>query len=304
MAKILIVDDDKRIVEMLEIGLSSIGYEIIPAYDGESAVALVHSEVPDIILLDINLPKKDGFQVCRQIREEVENNYIPIIMITARDDLSSKVEGLDTGADDYITKPVDIKELMARVKSMLRIKNLQDELRSAKDELQELAVRDYLTNCYNRRYFMEIFQLELKKAARYKRDIVCIMLDLDRFKHINDTYGHPAGDKILCALAELMKSNLRDSDIIGRYGGEEFIFLLPQITQKEQLQYICERLRSVVETTPFKVDNTDVFMTASIGAAIFHADSLPTVDDMIDIVDKALYQAKNEGRNCYRIIDC
>ncbi len=303
MAKILIVDDDKRIVEMLEIGLSTVGYETVPAYDGESALSLVHSEVPDLVLLDINLPKKDGFQVCRQIRDEVENNYIPIIMITARDDLSSKVEGLDTGADDYITKPVDIKELMARVKSMLRIKNLQDELRSAKDELQELAVRDYLTNCYNRRYFMEIFQLEIKKAVRYNRDIVCFMIDIDRFKHINDTHGHPAGDRVLEAISQLLITHLRDSDIIGRYGGEEFIVLLPQITHIDQVEYVCERLRAAVESTPFKVDTDEIFITISIGAGIFHPDSLPHVDEMIDIVDKALYQAKHEGRNCYRIIE-
>lgn len=301
MAKILIVDDEKKIVEMLEIGLNAMGYDVCAAYDGETAVEMVLKEVPDIVLLDINLPKMDGFEVCRQIRAKITDNYIPIIMVTARDDLSSKIEGLDTGADDYITKPVDIKEVMARIKSMLRIKNLQDELRFAKDELQELAVRDYLTDCYNRRYFLEILDLELKKSVRYGRNIVLLMIDIDKFKLINDTYGHPVGDKVLRKVSAVIKTGLRESDIIGRYGGEEFIVFLPNISDITNLKSICERLRSQVEKSDINVAETKINITISIGAGNFLDNYLPSIDDMISVIDKALYKAKNDGRNRYVI---
>jgi len=303
MAKILIVDDDRKIVEMLEIGLNALGYQTAVAYDGEVAVEMVAREVPDIILLDLNLPKKDGFEVCRQVRAEVKDNYIPIIMITARDDISSKIEGLDTGADDYITKPVDIKEVMARIKSMLRIKSLQDELRTAKDELQELAVRDYLTGCFNRRYFMEILQIELKKSLRYDKSFGCIMLDVDNFKRVNDTWGHPYGDEVLKKVADIIRDNLRESDIIGRYGGEEFIALLPNIILKKELEQICERIRKKVEKTFFKFNEDTVNVTVSIGARLCEGKKNSSdADAIIADIDRALYKAKGDGKNCCRLI--
>ncbi len=303
MPKILIVDDDRKIVEMLEIGLNALGYRTVMAYDGEAAIDMVLKEIPDIILLDLNLPKKNGFEVCRQVRMEIKDNYIPIIMITARDDISSKIEGLDTGADDYITKPVDIKEVMARIKSMLRIKSLQDELRTAKDELQELAVRDYLTGCFNRRYFTEILQIELKKSSRYDKSFGCIMLDVDDFKKINDNYGHPFGDEVLKKIADILRDNLRESDIIGRYGGEEFIALLPNISQRVELEQICERIRKKVEKTFFKTDSGNINTTISIGASLCEGkkNGLNT-DDIISNIDKALYKAKWDGKNCCRLI--
>jgi len=303
MPKILIVDDDRKIVEMLEIGLNALGYRTVMAYDGEAAIDMVLKEIPDIILLDLNLPKKNGFEVCRQVRMEIKDNYIPIIMITARDDISSKIEGLDTGADDYITKPVDIKEVMARIKSMLRIKSLQDELRTAKDELQELAVRDYLTGCFNRRYFTEILQIELKKSSRYDKSFGCIMLDVDDFKKINDNYGHPFGDEVLKQIADILRDNLRESDIIGRYGGEEFIALLPNISQRVELEQICERIRKKVEKTFFKTDSGNINTTVSIGASLCEGKkSGSNCDDIISNIDKALYKAKWDGKNCCRLI--
>ncbi len=302
MPKILVVDDDKGIVEMLKIALDTFGYHHIEAYDGADVLGLVVAENPDIILLDVNLPNKNGFEVCREIRESIHDTYIPIIMITARDDLSSKIEGLDTGADDYITKPVDIKEVMARIKSMLRIKSLQDELRLAKNELQELAVRDFLTGCYNRRYFMEIMELETKKSRRYNQPFACIMVDVDTFKKLNDTYGHPFGDTVLKGVANILQDNLRDSDIVCRYGGEEFVVYLPNIYDSNELSVICERIRSVVQKTPFLFEDKTVTVTISVGATLLEGKEIPDIDTIIANVDKAMYQAKHDGRNRYRII--
>lgn len=301
MPKILVVDDDRGIVEMLQIGLSSLNYDSIVAYEGESVFKLVDLERPDIILLDLNLPGKNGFQVCREIREKITDTYIPIIMLTARDDLGSKIEGLDTGADDYITKPVDIKEVLARVKSMLRIKSLQDELRMAKNELQELAVRDYLTGCYNRRYFTEILQMETKKAVRYDQTFACVMVDADRFKVLNDTYGHLAGDIVLKGIADALRYNLRDSDIIARYGGEEFVLLLPNIPNEIELKLICERIRTLIEHKTFFFEGKELQVTISVGAGLFSGKDIPGPEQLISLVDSALYRAKREGRNCFRL---
>jgi len=301
MAKVLIVDDDAKIVEMLEIGLNAMGYDTVAAYDGGSVFKVVVDEAPDIILLDLNLPKKDGIEVCQEIREKITEIYIPIIMVTARDDTNSKIEGLDVGADDYITKPVDIKEVMARIRSMLRLKSLRDELKDAKDELQELAVRDYLTGCYNRRYFMEILMLEVKKAVRYGRVISCVMLDLDYFKNVNDTYGHPIGDIALKWFADLLRDNLRDSDILGRYGGEEFILLLPNISSQEEMELICNRLRETVEKTSVNIGDNEINLTVSIGGSIFEGKNILDVDTIIEKIDNFLYEAKRAGRNCCKL---
>lgn len=301
MAKVLIVDDDAKIVEMLEIGLNAMGYDTVAAYDGGSVFQVVLDEAPDIILLDLNLPKKDGIEVCQEIREKIKDNYIPIIMVTARDDTQSKIEGLDVGADDYITKPVDIKEVMARIRSMLRLKSVSDELKEANDELKELAVRDYLTSCYNRRYFMEILMLEVKKAVRYDRVISCIMLDLDYFKSINDNYGHPVGDIVLKWFADVLRDNLRDSDIVGRYGGEEFIVLLPNISTQEEIELICNRIRETVEKTSVNVGDNEINLTVSIGGSIFEGKSIPDVEGIIEKIDNSLYEAKRAGRNCCKL---
>ncbi|MEW6535894.1 MAG: diguanylate cyclase [Candidatus Auribacterota bacterium] len=299
MPKILVVDDDHGLVDMLQIGLEALQYETLVAYDGVEAVAKTKEHMPDIILLDVNLPLKTGFEVCKEIRSTVLTTYIPIIMITARDDLSSKIEGLDIGADDYITKPVDIKEVLARIKSMLRIKKLQDELRTTRDELRELSIKDYLTGCYNRRYIMEILLLEVKKSRRYGLSLACIMADLDGFKAVNDTYGHPFGDVVLKSIAEVIFHNLRDSDIIGRYGGEEFIAILPSLSQKAELEDICERIRSAVEQKKCSSNGCSVNVTISIGATLFNGVDIPDEDKIIEIVDEALYEAKHSGKNCF-----
>lgn len=299
MAKILIVDDDHGLVDMIQIGLEAMGFHTLTAYDGLAAMEVTQRNNPDVILLDVNLPYKDGFEVCREIRSMTLSTYIPIIMITARDDLQSKIEGLDIGADDYVTKPLDIKEVAARIKSTLRVKGLQDELRFARDELQEMAIKDYLTGCYNRRYIMEILQHEVKKARRYHTNFACLMADIDNFKHINDTYGHPFGDTVLQHVATIFADHLRDSDVVGRYGGEEFIALLPNISQTDELAVICERIRAAVEKQIAQSPQRSCTVTISIGGAVFMGADELAVDTIISDIDAALYQAKHAGKNCF-----
>ena len=302
MVKVLIVDDDSQLVEMLGIALNLAGYQVLTAYDGDTACAKVVRDLPDIVLLDLKLPGKHGFEVCRQIRHTITDTYIPVIMVTAEDDLDSKIEGLEIGADDYIAKPFDTREIIARIKSMVRIKSLHDELRLAKNDLLELAVRDSLTSTYNRRYFLEILKLEIKKIRRYGGTLACLMLDVDEFKKINDSYGHPCGDKVLKRVADVMQDNLRSSDVVGRYGGDEFIAFLPNIQHTERLGVICNRICTMIEQVPVQTSSGTHTVTVSIGASVFDSSSMPDFEQIIEEVDAALYSAKHAGRNCCKLI--
>src|SRR5687767_9097256 len=232
--RILVVDDHEDNVELLRVRLEAWGYEVDSAKDGQEALDRVAASPPDLILLDVMMPSVDGNEVARRIKQNPALPFIPIIMQTALDSTESKVEGLEAGADDYITKPIEFAELKARLRSMLRIKRLQEELEErerqlleANERLRHMSRTDALTGLENRRSIERQLDTMFAHGQRLSEPLSCVMSDLDRFKSVNDEYGHQAGDAVLKQFAGLLKKEAREIDLVGRYGGEEFIVLLP-----------------------------------------------------------------------------
>src|SRR2546423_5116113 len=235
--KILIVDDHEDNIELLRARLEARGYEVEGANDGQAALDLVDRWCPDLMLLDVMMPKMDGMEVVRRLKAKTarkELPFIPVIMQTALDSTENKVEGLDAGADDYITKPINFAELEARVKALLRIKQLQTELQASKEELSELnnklreiSLTDGLTGIENRRSLEEHLKEQWNHSVRLHEPMSVVMCDIDKFKAVNDNYGHQAGDAVLKEIARLLKDEAREIDRVGRYGGEEVLMILP-----------------------------------------------------------------------------
>ena len=302
-ARILIVDDHEDNIELLRARLAARGYAIQTAMDGEEALACVDGSPPDLILLDVMMPRIDGFEVVRRIKANPNLPFIPIILQTALDSTEHKVEGLDAGADDYITKPINFAELEARVKSMLRIKALQDALEDRERELSEvnrqllkMAQTDALTGLDNRRYVEERLEEAFGHSRRLNEPVAVVLCDLDRFKSVNDTYGHQAGDAVLKQLARILKKEAREIDRVGRYGGEEFMLLLPGTVLDAAVTF-AERVRKAVEAHTFTFDGGTLQRTMSCGVAAWPHPRIDDCDALVKAADDALYVAKETGRN-------
>ncbi|MFH1378687.1 MAG: diguanylate cyclase [bacterium] len=288
-AEILIVDDDIDFQDIIGMALKEKGYIVSHAYNAGEAEFILAKNKVDLILLDLMLPDLDGFTACRTLQTIHPEKFIPIIMISAKADIQSKVQCLEEGAVDFLTKPFSVNELHARVKSMLRIKDLQDQLKA-------LAITDELTGLYNRRFFQEWLNLEFKRTLRYKTSLSCLMIDIDYFKNINDTYGHAMGDFVLREISLIIKNNTRGTDIAARYGGEEFMLLLPR-TDKPLAMGLAERIRASIEAANFTKDDISTNATVSIGIASSVRGNLEDKEQLIEFADKALYDAKRHGRN-------
>src|SRR5438105_6364682 len=272
-ARILIVDDHEDNVELLRARLESWGYRTESAKDGAEALAAIEEKLPDLVLLDVMMPKIDGIEVARRVKNNPDLPFIPIIMQTALDSTENKVEGLEAGADDYITKPIDFAELKARVNSMLRIKRLQDaleererQLLEANERLRHMSQTDALTGLDNRRHLEERIDEMFEHARRLNEPFACVMCDLDRFKSVNDTHGHQAGDAVLKQFAKILRNEVREIDRAGRYGGEEFMLLLPGTVLDAAVTF-AERVRKQVEGHTFTYDGGTLTRTASFGVA-------------------------------------
>lgn len=301
--RILVVDDHPDNVEIIQARLSHQGYEVDTATNGQEALDKVRADPPHLILCDVMMPLVDGYEVSRRIKSDEELPYIPIILVTARDSTQDKVEGLEAGADDYLTKPINFPELEARVRSMLRIKRLQDELDQKNRELEEankqlrkLSITDGLTGLFNHRHVHELLHEEHERSLRSGEPLGVAMLDLDRFKQVNDTYGHPTGDVILFETAEILRDTAREIDMVGRYGGEEFIALLPNTGEEEAARF-AERVRKRVEEHVYRDEATEVRMTLSSGVASAAGEEVEGPEVLLRRADDALYQAKESGRN-------
>ena len=302
-ARILIVDDHEDNVELLRARLESWGFETISARDGVEALAMIEEKLPDLVLLDIMMPKIDGIEVARRVKNNPDLPFIPIIMQTALDSTENKVEGLEAGADDYITKPIDFPELKARVNSMLRIKRLQEEIEERERELMEANERlrhmsqtDALTGLENRRHIEIRLEEMFEHAKRLGEPFACVMVDLDKFKTVNDDYGHQAGDAVLRQLARILKNEVREIDHAGRYGGEEFILLLTGTVLDAAVTF-AERVRKAIEGHTFTFDNGSIQRTASFGVAAWPHPKISSCDGLVKAADDALYVAKEMGRN-------
>lgn len=308
--KLLLVDDDRAVLDQLRALLTPSGYTFVTAKDGAGALAAVRDERPDLVLMDVEMPGLGGVQVVRILRANEGFGYVPIILMTARG-AAGKVEGLELGADDFLVKPVEPLELAARVKSMLRLKALQDELltrnaeldatnhalQESQRELERLSRTDALTGLFNRRYLEERFTGEFERSRRYRSALACLMFDIDHFKRLNDGWGHPFGDRVIRGTAEVLVKTLRDVDLVGRYGGEEFVALLPE-TGPDEARRVAERVREQIAASPYRTDAGDeVRVTISIGVANYPSPAIGGRDAFLRAADDALYKAKQGGRD-------
>ncbi len=302
---ILIIDDSptvrERIVRTLrECALFDDYREAADGIDGFKALV---SRRTDLVICDLEMPRMDGFRFITMLQTREELKDIPVIMLTGRGDQELKVRGLEQGACDYVTKPFDPGELVARVRVQLKIKSLQDALKKSNELLRELSYTDPLTRLYNRRYLMDALVKEFQRAGRKKGFLSLALLDIDHFKAINDTHGHQQGDAVLTALAAVVQGELRSYDIVARYGGEEFIALLPDTSPADGIA-VAERLRAAVERMVFPPPLGQLRVTVSLGVAAYPAGGIATVNDLIREADAALYRAKNGGRNRVVLMAC
>lgn len=302
---ILVVDDVVPNIQLLTAYLSSVGYQVVSARDGQEALEKVGSSRPDLVLLDVMMPKVNGFEVCQRLKKDKLSSFIPVIMVTGLNEVEHKVRAMESGADDFVSKPFNRLELLTRVKSLLRIKYLTEELNAkvielenAKERLRQLAITDGLTELYNYRYFKEHLDQELNRAQRHNLNVSVVMVDIDHFKKFNDKYGHPAGDALLRTLGRLLKDNIRKIDLAARYGGEEFSLVLVE-TNKRAAGIVAEKIKKLVAEHPFANNNGHAghCITISMGVATFPEDA-GNFDDLIKVADDRLYRAKMNGRNC------
>ncbi len=294
--RVLVIDDEESIHKLIVARLRPEGIEVTGELDGERGIDRAIEDGPDLILLDIGLSGIDGYEVCRKLKEHPTTRNIPVIFLTGETTTDAKVRGLDLGAVDYVTKPFDQVELRARVRAALRTKRLQDIL-------EQQSFLDGLTGLWNRAYLDRRLESELNVSLRYGRPLSVVMMDIDHFKEVNDTYGHLFGDILLQGVANALRGYARRSDIVARYGGEEFAVLLTDTSLKAGM-LVSERLRSAVENKIFEARSKRVVVTASFGLSC--ADNLEgpmTPEGLVSAADRALYASKDAGRNCVHLFD-
>lgn len=296
---ILIIDDSDKIREQIVQTLQAVSLvdQYFQARDGiEGIKYLIERPQIDLVLCDLEMPRMDGFKFLAMVRSREELRSIPIIMLTAREARELKIKGLEQGASDYVTKPFDPGELVARVRVQLKIKLLQDELKHSNELLKELSNTDPLTQLFNRRYMMEVLEKEIQRTFRKGSPISLIIMDIDHFKKVNDVYGHQQGDTVLVNVAGLVKRHLRSYDVAARYGGEEFVGILPE-TPLDEAMVVAERVRVAVQQLTFAHKLQTLKITISMGVATYPGPGVDSIDDIIRVADEALYRAKSEGRN-------
>jgi two-component system chemotaxis response regulator CheY len=277
--------------------LTQWGYDAVAVENGEQALAeLSKPHAPRLVLLDWILPGADGMEVCRRIRAAEPDRFTYIILLTAKDGAHNIVTALDGGANDYLAKPFESEELRARLGVGMRMLHLHEELERANKRLTETVATDYLTQLLNRRALMQRLEEELSRTRRENLPIVGVMIDIDHFKNINDTYGHQVGDDVLVEVAARLRHACRIYDIVGRYGGEEFLIVITH-TDKDVTARLAERLRAAISDAPFRADGHVISVTISVGvvwaAPGVHCDA----DSLIKSADQLLYAAKRGGRN-------
>ena len=295
--KILIADDSIVSRHLLEATLRKWGYDVTVACDGAEALeALQQGDAPALAILDWMMPGMTGLEVCRRIRQRAREPYIYILLLTSKSQKEDLIEGMDAGADDYITKPFDQHELQVRLRAGKRLADLQAELLSAREALREQASKDSLTRLWNRRSILDMLGRELARSSREPTPIGVVIVDLDHFKHINDTQGHLVGDAVLCEAARRMQGAIRQYDSIGRYGGEEFLILLPGCDEQTSFTQ-AERLRKQIGNAEMQLNGSSLRLTASFGVTCAIPGQSWTPEALIRKADEALYLAKNLGRN-------
>ncbi len=288
---VLAIDDSPDVHRLLDVRLRPEGLILHHALGADEGLAMARNLVPDLVLLDVDLPLLTGFEVCQRLKEDPATTAIPVIFLTGADEVYTKVQGFDLGAVDYVVKPFDPAELRARVRAALRTKRFHDLL-AARSHV------DGLTGIWNRTYFNQRLGEEISAAQRYGRTVSLVMLDLDHFKVLNDSFGHPFGDQVLQAVGDVLHTHLRTTDAPCRYGGEEFALILTE-TDEQGALLTAERIRAQIAEVPFRPKDRHVQVTASVGVAVssFFERGALSMSAMLTAADDALYEAKHEGRN-------
>ena len=293
--RVLIAEDDTVTRLILKHWIQQWGYETVVVENGSDAWSVLQEDrPPEVVIVDWAMPGIDGIELCRRLRDKSRPYYHYILMVTANAEERDVVHALESGADDCIGKPFGSAELRARLLVASRILALQNELIHAREELRVQSMRDGLTGLWNRAAFLDLFQRELKRAKRKNGHTGLLLLDLDNFKQINDTYGHLAGDEVLGEVARRLCDNVRSYDLVGRYGGEEFFIALPG-SNREVLRERAETIRKSICCEPIHVSRGDVSITLSVGAAV--ASGEQSISEVLAIADVGLYKAKDSGRN-------
>ena len=295
--RILMVEDDEKDLKVFKRQLDTPEYQLETVKSGADALDVVRSRPFDLILLDVLLPGVNGFEICRRIKEMDHAKDTQVVLITCLTDLENKIKGVESGADDYLVKPIDPRELQARVKALLKKKTYLDSLHAHYEKALNSSLLDGMTGLYNHSYFKRFLDLEIKRSQRQGHSTALLMLDLDDFKQINDSLGHVAGDDILREVAGLLKKSIREIDVAARYGGEEFAIVLPY-GDNYGSGVVGDRLRSLIEDQSFTVTGSDqkVRVTLSIGGAVY-PDDADTAIQLIKTADSLLYEAKRMGKN-------
>ena len=319
---ILIVDDNPQNIQLVASHLKQEGYRISFSQSGQDVLQKIENASFDLILLDIMMPEMDGFEICTRVRKHPAYREVPIIFLTAKIDKASIVKGFEVGAVDYIVKPFHGAELLARIRTHLELKayrekveqiniqlnkeilngiKMQEELEASKAELEEMnrrlydrATKDVLTSLYNRRKMTDLIEYEYDRALRNRLPFSIIITDIDHFKKVNDTYGHDCGDEVLKEIAQTLMSLIRKQDQVGRWGGEEFLLLLPETDTKGALT-LAEKIRSEIEQSSYHCSKTELKLTMTFGISSFSDEK--TDKTVIKEADLALYDGKNNGRN-------
>jgi len=300
--KLLIVEDEKTIRMTMQRLLETQGYDVLTAENGREGWEIFEREKDDICfaIIDWMMPEMNGLELCRRIKESSVSHYIYVMFLTGKKDVESIIEGFETGADDYITKPFNRREILARLSVGERIVALEKKLKEKNELLHILAIKDGLTGILNRRALFERLEEELSRSDRIRNPLCLIMLDIDHFKKVNDVHGHVMGDKVLIEVVNRIKSALRPYDIIGRYGGEEFL-VGASVPYLEIGMKIAERIRVCVGERPFEIDGENLDISISLGVTSLipsgNGDADNILEAAIKSADSALYRAKEKGRN-------
>jgi diguanylate cyclase (GGDEF)-like protein len=291
--RILVAEDSALLRRMLGDVLRRHGWTVLEARDGRSALALARAELPGVLLMAREMQGMNGMAVLDELRADPRTADIPVVFVTGHTDARELAAGLERGAHDYVRKPVEPVELVARIRAALRLRALHDELARRNAELEQLARTDVLTGLANRRHADEILRATIASARRHGRDLCAVLIDVDRFKSVNDVHGHAAGDAVLREVAARLVVGLRDEDLAARWGGEEFLLLLPD---SPDASVVCERLRAAVAGRPVNVHGClEIPVSASFGWAAWSAQE--TGEMLVTRADVALYAAKNGGRD-------
>ncbi len=316
LKKIMVIDDSTLILKIVGQTIEELGHKAILASSAEEAFAILECEKPDIILLDVIMPNMNGFEMCRILQEQIDTCDIPIIFITATNSSDDIVRGFETGAVDYITKPFSTPELRARLNNQLQLQSYRSELeiyvdllrqtnnelqtsnqklRCAMEQAESLARQDFLTGLYNRRYISERLEEEVNRAHRNMKPFGISICDIDDFKKVNDNYGHQCGDLALQIISGILGTNIRSQDMIGRWGGEEFILVFPD-TNIDGVRTIATKLKNMIEKTPVQFGEQCIKLTMTFGITCYTGDR--PLEKEINAADKALLEGKNHGKNC------